>query len=119
MEFIDLKSQYQTLKQDIDRSMQAVLNESDYILGRQVEELEKQLSEYVGVKYAVGCSDGTAALQMIYMAYGIGRGDAVFCPDMTFVASIEPACMLGATPVFCDIGRQSYNLCPTSLERQI
>lgn len=119
MEFIDLQAQYQTLKNEIDQSMQQVLNNSSYIMGSQVEEFEEKLADYVGMEYAVGCSSGTDALQLIYMAYGIGRGDAVFCPDMTFVASIEPACMLGAQPIFCDIDKNSYNLSADSLERQI
>lgn len=80
---------------------------------------ERELAEYVGVKNVITCSDGTAALQLIYMAYGIGAGDAVFCPDMTFIASIEPAVMLGAVPVFCEIDAKSYNINSESLEKQI
>ena len=119
MEFIDLQAQYRALKRDIDDGIAEVLNSSKYIIGPQVEKLEKELAEYVGRKYCITCSDGTAALQLIYMVYGIGTGDAVFCPDMTFIASIEPACLLGATPVFCDIDKISYNLDPISLEKQI
>lgn len=119
MEFIDLQAQYRILKQDIDAGIAEVLSSSKYIIGPQIETLEKELAEYVGRKHCVTCSDGTAALQLIYMVYGIGAGDAVFCPDMTFIASVEPACLLGATPVFCDIDSISYNLDPTSLEKQI
>ena len=119
MEFIDLRSQYLYLKDEIDANISKVLQNTNFILGEEVAEFEEKLAEYVGVKHVVGCSDGTSALQLIYMAYGIGAGDAVFCPDMTFVASVEPACMLGATPIFCDIDSKSYNLDPESLERQI
>lgn len=119
MEFIDLKAQYHALKQEIDSNISRVLEDADFIMGKQVAEFEEKLAAYVGAKYAVGCSSGTDALQLIYMAYGIGKGDAVFCPDMTFVASVEPAYMLGAEPVFCDIDADSYNICPDSLERQI
>lgn len=119
MEFIDLKAQYHALKQEIDNNISLVLENADFIMGKQVAEFEEKLAAYVGAKYAIGCSSGTDALQLIYMAYGIGRGDAVFCPDMTFVASVEPACMLGAEPIFCDIDSVSYNICPDSLERQI
>lgn len=119
MEFIDLKAQYGVLKEEIDQEIRAVLENSRFILGEKVSQLEKELAEYVGVKHTIGCSDGTAALQLIYMAYHIGAGDAVFCPDMTFIASIEPACLLGATPVFCDIDPESYNISPISLEKQI
>lgn len=119
MEFIDLKAQYRALKSEIDRNIGQVVENADFIMGKQVEEFEEKLAAYVGVKYVVGCSSGTDALQLIYMAHGIGRGDAVFCPDMTFVASVEPAVMLGAEPVFCDIDKDTYNISPDSLERQI
>lgn len=119
MEFIDLKAQYAVLKDDINNRINNVLESSHFILGGEVAEFERKLAEFVGVKHVIGCSDGTSALELAYMAYGIGAGDAVFCPDMTFIASIEPAALLGATPVFCDIDSKSYNICPKSLERQI
>lgn len=119
MEFIDLKAQYQYLKEDIDKGIQNVIAKTNFIMGDEVKEFEKQLAAYVGVKHAISCSDGTSALQLIYMVNKIGAGDAVFCPDMTFIASVEPAVMLGAAPIFCDIDPVSYNICPESLERQI
>lgn len=119
MEFIDLKAQYLHLKSIIDKNIEETLDNAHFILSDMVKEFENNLADYLGVKYAVSCSDGTAALQLIYMAYEIGIGDAVFCPDMTFIASIEPACLLGATPVFCDINKTTYNLDVESLERQI
>lgn len=119
MEFIDLKAQYAALKEEIDNSIHKVLASTHFILGEEEQEFENELARYIGVKHAVGCSDGTAALQLIYMAYGIGKGDAVFCPDMTFVASVEPACLLGAEPIFCDIDPKTYNIATDSLERQV
>ena len=119
MEFIDLKAQYQKLKEEIDQNIQKVIDHAHFIMGPEVEEFERELVQYSGRKYAVTCGNGTDALQLAYLAYGIGRGDAVFCPDVTFIASIEPACMLGATPVFCDIQADTYNISPESLERQI
>ncbi len=119
MQFIDLKAQYAALKNDINAEIQSVLDEGQYIMGRHVQEFEQSLSDYTGMKHSISCANGTDALQMIFMAYGIGEGDAVFCPDITFIASVEPACMLGSVPVFCDIDPVSYNLCPFSLEEQI
>ncbi len=119
MEFIDLKSQYKYLQKEIDENIREVLGGAHFILGTNVDEFERKLAEYVGVKHVISCSDGTAALQLIYMANQIGQGDAVFCPDMTFIASIEPACLLGATPVFCEIDPDTYNISAKSLERQI
>lgn len=119
MEYINLKAQYNVLKSDIDINIQNVIDNACFIMGNYVEDFERELAEYIGVKNVIGCSDGTSALQLAYMAYGIGNGDAVFCPDMTFVASIEPAVMLGACPVFCEIDKKTYNIDVNSLERQI
>lgn len=119
MQFIDLKAQYQALKAEINESIQAVLDDGRFISGPQVKELEEKLAEYVGRKHCISCANGTDALQIAFMVHGIGAGDAVFCPDITFIASTEPAKMLGATSVFCDILPDTYNICPESLERQI
>ncbi|MFI3116236.1 MAG: DegT/DnrJ/EryC1/StrS aminotransferase family protein [Clostridia bacterium] len=119
MQFIDLKAQYQKLKTDINHEIQNVLDSASFIMGKEVSEFETMLSEFTSMKHSITCANGTDALQMVFMAYEIGQGDAVFCPDITFIASVEPACMLGATPVFCDIEMDTYNLCPKSLEEQI
>lgn len=119
MQFIDLKAQYQALKSEIDANIRDVLDTARFIGGPYVEKLEKELAAFVGRKYCVTCANGTDALQVAYMALGVGPGDAVFCPDVTFVASTEPAKMLGAVPVFCDVEHDTYNLSPASLERQI
>lgn len=119
MEYINLKAQYEHLKDEINQNIQCVLTHADFIMGDWVGQFEQKLAEYIGVKHAIACSDGTAALQLIYMANGIGAKDAVFCPDMTFIASVEPAVMLGATPVFCEIDAKTYNIDTGSLEKQI
>lgn len=119
MEFIDLKAQYRMLQPKIDENIGRILADAHFIGGSEVTELEEKLAVYVGRKYCISCANGTDALQLAYMAYGVGAGDAVFCPDMTFIASVEPACMLGATPVFCDIELDTYNLCPVSLQHHI
>lgn len=119
MEYINLKAQYKHLEDKINENIRYVLENTNFILGDLVGQFEKELAEYIGVKNVIACSDGTAALQLIYMANGIGAGDVVFCPDMTFIASIEPAVMLGATPVFCEIDERTYNIDPESLEKQI
>ncbi len=119
MDFINLRAQYQQIENDINKRVLGVLRSGKYILGDAVEEFEGKLADYVGRKHAVTCGNGTDALQLIYMAYDIGKGDAVFCPDMTFIASIEPAVMLGAHPFFCDIDRKYYNIDPLDLEKKI
>ncbi|MCF2595525.1 DegT/DnrJ/EryC1/StrS family aminotransferase [Pseudoflavonifractor phocaeensis] len=119
MQFIDLKAQYRALKAEIDANIQAVLDSAQFIGGPFVKELEEQLAAFVGRKHCVTCANGTDALQIAYMVAGVGEGDAVFCPDMTFISSTEPAKMFGAASVFCDITPDTYTLCPESLERQI
>ena len=119
MEFIDLKAQYHALRPAIDAGIQRVLDSAHFIGGSEVKELETRLAAFVGRKHCISCANGTEALQLAFMAYGIREGDAVFCPDMTFISSVEPAVMLGAAPVFCDIDPKTYNLDPAALERQI
>ena len=119
MQFIDLQAQYRVLKPKIDANIQAVLDAGQFIGGTYVKELEDKLAAYVGRKHCITCGNGTDALQAAYMALGVGPGDAVFCPNCTFIASVEPAYMLGATPVFCDVSMDSYNLDPAALERQV
>ncbi len=119
MEFIDLKAQYRALKETIDPAIQNVLDSAHFIGGEEVRTLEERLAGFIGRKYCISCGNGTEALQLAYMAYGVGPGDAVFCPDMTFISSVEPAVMLGASPIFCDIEEDTYNLSPVSLEKQI
>lgn len=119
MQFIDLKAQYRAIKPEIDANIQAVLDSAQFIGGSFVKELENELATFVGRKHCITCANGTDALQLAFMVYGIGVGDAVFCPDMTFISSTEPAKMFGATSVFCDITPDTYCLCPQSLERQI
>lgn len=119
VEFIDLKAQYRYLQKTIDANILDILADAKFIGGPQVSEFETKLASYVGRKHCISCGNGTEALQLAYMAYGIGKGDAVFCPDMTFIASVEPACLLGASPVFCDIEPDTYNLSPQSLEGHI
>lgn len=119
MQFIDLKTQYRSLKKAIDSNMQSVLDTGVFIGGPYVKALEQELAAFVGRKHCITCANGTDALQIAYMVTGIGAGDAVFCPDMTFISSTEPAKMFDATSVFCDITPDTYCLCAESLERQI
>ncbi|MBS6396195.1 MAG: DegT/DnrJ/EryC1/StrS family aminotransferase [Clostridiales bacterium] len=119
MEFRDLKKQYQVLKPEMDAAISQVLEASNYISGKQVAELETELAEYVGVKHCITCANGTDALTLALMAWGIGEGDAVFVPDFTFFSSAETVAYEGATPVFTDILEDTFNMDPDSLERAV
>lgn len=119
MQFRDLKAQYQHLKADIDKGISEVLESSAFILGKQVTELENKLAEYVGVKHCVACANGTDALQLALMAFGVGEGDAVFTSDFTYFASAGSGSIIGATPVLVDIDERTFNIDPDALEVQI
>lgn len=119
MQFIDLKAQYAALKTEIDANIREVLDSAAFIGGRYVRELEAQLADFVGRRHCITCANGTDALQLVCMMLGIGAGDAVFAPDITFVSTTEPAKMFGAASVFCETDPKTYNLDPASLERQI
>ena len=119
MQFRDLKAQYEALKPEIDAGIQDVINNTSFILGKQVTELENKLAEYVGVKHCVGCANGTDALQLALMIWGIGKGDAVFTTDFTYFASAGTSSILDATPVFVDIDLRTFNMSPESLEKAI
>lgn len=119
MEFIDLKTQYQRLKKDIDAGIQRVLDHGQFILGPEVYELEEKLAGYVGAKHCITCANGTDALQIAQMALGIGPGDEVITPGFTYIATAETVALLRAKPVYVDIDSRTYNLDPVLLEAAI
>ncbi len=119
MKFIDLQAQYQVYKKEIDSEIKKVLDSSTYILGCQVEQLEKQLAEYVGVKHCITTSSGTDSLLIALMALGIGRGDEVITTPFTWVATSEVITRVGATPVFVDIDRDTFNIDVSKIEEAI
>jgi dTDP-4-amino-4,6-dideoxygalactose transaminase len=117
--FIDLGRQYQLLKAEIDRAVIAVAASAKYIQGPQVKELEAALAEIAGVRRCVTCGNGTDALTLPLMAWGVGPGDAVFCPTFTFIATAEVVALRGAEPIFVDIDPVTYNIDPADLEAKI
>ncbi len=119
MEFRDLKRQYQVLKPQMDAAILEVAQNCNFIGGAQVTQLEKQLAEYVGVKHCITCGNGTDALSMVMMAWGIQKGDAVFVPAFTFFASAEVIAFEGATPVFVDVEESTFNMDAEKLDEAI
>lgn len=119
MEFRDLKLQYKKNAGMIEDAIATVLERGDYISGIEVRELEKKLAEYVGVKHCITCANGTDALQLALMAWGVGKGDAVFVPDFTFFSTAEVVPCVGATPVFVDVNKDTYNISAEELENAI
>jgi dTDP-4-amino-4,6-dideoxygalactose transaminase len=119
MQFIDLAPQRERIKDRLEKAVADVLAEGRYIHGPQVGAFERQLADYIGVKHAIACANGTDALMIPLMARGIGRGDAVFVPSFTFSATAEVVALLGAEPVFVDVRADTYNLDPVHLEATI
>lgn len=119
MQFIDLKRQYSQICEKINQNINNVLEHGRYIMGPEITKLEEELAQFCGVKHCVACSSGTDALLMPLLAWEIGPGDAVFTSPFTFVSTAEVISLLGATPVFCDIDEQTYNIDPEDLEKKI
>ncbi|MCE3268731.1 MAG: aminotransferase DegT [Burkholderiales bacterium] len=119
MDFIDLKSQYKLIKDDILSEINEVLDSGQYIMGTKVRELETTLASYAGVKHCIGVADGTTALLIALMALKIGPGDEVIVPAFTFIATATQAALLGAKVVFVDVDARTFNLDPDKLESAI
>ncbi|MDR1743522.1 MAG: DegT/DnrJ/EryC1/StrS family aminotransferase [Dysgonamonadaceae bacterium] len=119
MQFRDLKYQYEVLKTDIDKALIGAAAANAYIMGPQVKELEEQLAAYVGVKHCLSCANGTDALTLALKVWGLGPGDAVFVPDFTFFSTAEVVSLEGATPVFVDVDKATFNIDACDLEKTI
>ncbi|MCH2159776.1 MAG: DegT/DnrJ/EryC1/StrS family aminotransferase [Oleiphilaceae bacterium] len=119
VDFANLQHQYQLYKDDIDARIEAVLNKSNYIMGTEVAELERELEKFTGAKYAITCSNGTDALILALMAMDIQSGDEVITTPFTFISTAESIACLKAKPVFVDIDPKTYNINPALIEAAI
>lgn len=117
--FVDLKSQYSVLKSDINRRIELVHEHGQYILGAEVEELERALANYCGANFAISVSDGSMALLIAFRALGIGPGDEVITSPFTFFATAEMIAFLGAQPIFVDINPADFNIEVSLIEQAI
>ena len=117
--FLDLKPQYKALEKVINERIQNVLNHGQFILGPEVVEAEKALSQYIGAKYCLTAASGTDALMMALMALGVGPGDEVITTPFSFFATAEVISLVGADPVFVDIDPVTFNIDPTQIEAAI
>jgi len=117
--FVDLQAQYQSIKEEVNNAIARVLDNAAFILGREVEAFEAAFAEYVGAKFCIGVSNGTAAIQLAAMACGIKAGDEVIVPANTFFASAEAISTANATPVFVDADPVSYTINPAKIEAAI
>ena len=119
MEFRDLKRQYAIIKDRVDYNIAKVIESTCFIGGQMVDALEDELAMFIDSKHCITCANGTDALLIALMAWGIGKNDAVFVPDFTFFSSGEVVSTLGATPIFVDVRKDTFNIDAKSLEEQI
>lgn len=119
MPFIDLQAQRKKIGPRLNEAVNRVLEHGRYIMGPEIAELESGLGEFVGAKHAIGCANGTDALQMPLMAWGVGPGDAVFCPSFTFASTAEVVALVGAEPVMIDVLPDTFNMDPDDLEKAV
>ncbi len=117
--FLDLHKQYNTIKPEIDEAVQKVLDNQFFILGKEVEAFEKEFAQYLGVKYVVGVGSGTDGLILALWALGIGKGDEVITPVNSFIATTIAIIQVGATPVFVDMDKDTYQLDVKQVEEKI
>lgn len=117
--FVDLKTQYHSIKSEIDAAIQNILENSQFVLGKEVAAFEEEFAAYCQVKHAIGVNSGTSALHLALLAAGIGPGDEVITVSMTFVATVAAIVYSGAKPVFVDVDPVSYCMDPGKIEAAI
>ena len=117
--FVDLKAQYRSIRKEVDEAIRRVLDDTSFVLGREVETFEAAFADYLGAKFCVGLNSGTAAVQLAVSACGIGIGDEVILPANTFFATAEGVSTAGANPVFVDAHPVSYNIDVNKIEAAI
>src|SRR4051812_9955794 len=117
--FVDLRLQYLSIKEEIDAAIARVLDNTSFVMGREVEAFEAAFAEYVGARFCLGVNSGTAAIQLALMACDIGAGDEGIVPANAFFATAEAVSTAGATPVFVDADPASYNIDINRIEAAI
>lgn len=117
--FLDLKAQYASIREEVQNAMNQILDSAHYVGGEAVERFEQEFAAYVGARHAVAVGSGTAALELVLRAAGIGAGDEVIVPANSFFATAEAVNMIGATPVFADVDPATLHLDTASVERAI
>jgi len=116
---VDLKSQYEEIKPEIDKAISDVINSTSFINGPAVKEFQLALESYLGVKHVIPCANGTDALQICMMALGLKPGDEVIAPSFTFIATAEVIALLGLTPVLVDVEPDTFNISPDAVLKAI
>lgn len=116
---VDLKGQYEGIKNEVNESISEILESSAFINGPQVHALQKELEDYLGVKHVIPCANGTDALQICMMGLGLQPGDEVITADFTFAATVEVIALLNLTPVLVDVEPDTFNIDVAAIEKAI
>ncbi|MEE2771196.1 MAG: DegT/DnrJ/EryC1/StrS family aminotransferase [Bacteroidota bacterium] len=119
IQMVDLKGQYEGIKDEVNASMQEILESTAFINGPQVHDFQKELQEYLGVKHVIPCANGTDALQIAMMGLGLKPGDEVITADFTFAATVEVIALLQLTPVLVDVDPKTFNIDTEAIKRAI
>ncbi len=119
IQMVDLKGQYDKIKEEVHKEMNKVLESTAFINGPAVNEFADQLASYLKVKHVIPCANGTDALQIAMMAYNFKKGSEILVPSWTYVATVEVIALLGLIPVFVEVDPNTFNLDVTDLERKI
>lgn len=119
IKLLDIKRQYESIKQEVEKNVIEVLSSGQYIMGKNVERLEQTFSEYIGVEYAISVANGTDALVLALTALGVKEGDEVITSPFTFFSTAESISRVGATPVFVDIEENTFNMNAKLIEEKI
>ena len=119
IQMVDLQTQYQFIKPQVDAGMQEVLSSAQFINGPAVRNFQADLEAYLGVKHVIPCANGTDALQVAMMGLGLKPGDEVITADFTFAATVEVIALLGLTPVLVDVLPDTFNIDPDAIEKVI
>jgi len=119
LQMVDLKSQYLRIKPQIDNAIQGVIDSCQFVKGAEVKTFEQELAQYLGVRHAIACGNGTDALQVALMALGLKPGDEVITTDFTFIATVEVIALLGLKPVLVDVDKATFNIDVEKVEKAI
>src|SRR5450432_3781960 len=119
IQMVDLKKQYQHIKEDIDKGIHDVLDSSAFIAGKPVQDFAKSLADYLDIRHVIPCANGTDALQIAMMALGLQPGDEVITPSFTYVATTEVIALLRLKPVFVEVDTKTFCLDAESVKNAI
>jgi dTDP-4-amino-4,6-dideoxygalactose transaminase len=119
IQMVDLRSQYLKIKDEVDNSIQEVIDSCAFINGPAVKAFQSELEDYLDIKHVIPCANGTDALQVAMMALDLKPGDEVIAPSFTFIATAEVIALLGLTPVLVDVEADTFNIDPESVEKAI